>query len=52
MLDFDDTLIICGLKASIILLNIYIDLITLSIMFKEIERLVFLMKYKIPETLR
>jgi len=52
MLDFDNTLMICGLEASTILLNIYIDLITLSIMFKEIEKLVFLMKYKIPGTLR
>jgi len=41
MLDFGNILIIYGLKANTILLNICIDLIMLSMMFKEIERFFF-----------
>ena len=52
MLDFGNILIIYGLKANTILLNICIDLIMLSMMFKEIERLVFSIKYEISRTLR
>jgi len=43
---------ICGLEASIISLNIYVDLMTLLMISEEIERLVFSMKYGIPKTLR
>ena len=42
----------CSLETSTILLNICIDLMILSTMSKEIERLVSLMKYEIPKTLR
>jgi len=52
MLDFGDTLIMHGLEESIILLNIYVDLITLSMISGEIERLISSMKYEIPRTLR
>ena len=42
----------CSLETSTILLNICIYLMILSTMSKEIERLVSLMKYEIPKTLR
>jgi len=51
MSDFGNILIIYSLKASTILLNICIDLIILLIMFEEMERLVFLIKYEILRTL-
>jgi len=51
MSDFGNILIMYNLKASTILLNIYIDLIMLSIMF-EMKRLVSSIKYEILRTLR
>jgi len=52
MLDFGDTLMMYGLEANTILLNICVDLMTLSTMFEEMGRLIFSMKYRIPRILR
>jgi len=47
-----EAMIMCYLEASTILLNICIDLMMLSTMSEEMGRLVSLMKYGIPRTLR